>query len=136
MRISIITLAIAATLLAGCASSGVFNTAHLTNVELSEANYRVVATGVSGEASASYLIGISGARWTNMHTLALVRVGGEPLLYQAAFENLWENFAAEHGSVEGRRLALVNVRYDSDALNLLVFTQPKVSIRADVVEFE
>jgi hypothetical protein len=29
----------------------------------------------------------------------------------------------------------VNVRFDSDPLNLFVVTRPKVSIRADVVEF-
>jgi hypothetical protein len=37
--------------------------------------------------------------------------------------------------VEGERLALVNVRYDVSALNLLLYTQPTVTVRADVVEF-
>jgi hypothetical protein len=62
-------------------------------------------------------------------------VDGTGLLYKEAVENLWANFADEHGSPEGRRLALVNVRYDTDNLNLLVYTKPKVSIRADIVEF-
>ena len=34
-----------------------------------------------------------------------------------------------------RTLALVNIRFDSDALNLLVYTRPRISVRADVVEF-
>ncbi|MEM1128322.1 MAG: DUF6567 family protein [Bacteroidota bacterium] len=128
-------LALSALLLSGCVSTGVFTSANVTNVELSEGNYTIVATNVSGEASATYLLGASGSVRAEMTTLALVRVGGEPLLYQAALDDLWQNFEAEHGAPEGRRLALVNVRFDSDALNLLVVTQPRVSIRADVVEF-
>jgi hypothetical protein len=30
---------------------------------------------------------------------------------------------------------LVNLRYDTDALNLLFYTKPTVSIVADVIEF-
>ena len=136
MRLRATTLAVAALLLSGCVSTGVFNSSHLTNVQLTEANYTVIATSLSGEASASYILGASAAFGTEMQTLALLRVGGDKLLYQAAFDDLWRNFEAEYGPVEGRRLALVNVRYDSDALNLILFTRPEVSIRADVVEFE
>ena len=53
-----------------------------------------------------------------------------------ALENLWTNFEAEHGPVVGRNLALVNVRYDSDAANyLLLYSKLWVSVRADVIEF-
>ena len=69
------------------------------------------------------------------NTLALVRVSGTGMIYKEALENLWKNFEATNGAIEGRRLALVNVRYDSDALNLFVYTRPKIMIRADVVEF-
>ena len=112
MRIRFVLVLVAALSLSGCIASGVFNTAHLTNVQLTEGNYRVVATNVSGEASAGYLLGVSATLNTEMRTLALARVSGEDLLYQAAFANLWENFEAEHGPVDGRRLALVNVRYE------------------------
>jgi hypothetical protein len=70
-----------------------------------------------------------------MGTLALARVQGEGALYRQALQNLWANFRAEHGDVEGRDLALVNVRFDGDALNLILYTRPTVSVRADVVEF-
>jgi hypothetical protein len=136
MRLRFTILAVLALLLSGCASTGVFNASHLTNVQLTEGNYSIIATNVSGEASASYILGASGAFGTEMRTIALARVGGDGLLYRAAFEDLWQNFEAEYGSADGRHLALVNVRYDSDALNLLLFTRPEVSIRADVVEFE
>ena len=71
-----------------------------------------------------------------MKTFALIRVEGEGLLVKAALEDFWGNFEKQYGDVEGRNLAIVNVRYDSDALNvLLLYTKPKISIRADVVEF-
>jgi hypothetical protein len=62
-------------------------------------------------------------------------VSGSGQLYGAALEDLWSSFAAEHGSPEGRKLALTNVRSDTDALNLLLYTSSTVTIRADVVEF-
>jgi hypothetical protein len=62
-------------------------------------------------------------------------VSGSGQLYGAALEDLWSSFAAEHGSAEGRTLALTNVRSDTDALNLLLYTSSTVTIRADVVEF-
>jgi len=136
MRYTIWLIVVASLLLTGCVSAGSFQSAHLTNVELTEANYSIVATNVSGEATASYILGLSAGWGPQSTTFALARVGGDPLLYRAAFEDLWANFEAEHGSTEGRQLALVNVRYDADALNLIVFTQPKISIRADVVTFE
>lgn len=121
--------------LSGCASTGAFDTAHLTEVQLSEANYDLVATNVTGKAAAAYLIGASGIVYGQMQTIALVRVSGSGLIYGEAIENLWENFQEQHGEAEGRTLALVNVRYDTDALNLILYTRPMVSVRADVVEF-
>lgn len=91
---------------------------------------------MAGEASAAYVLGVSGAVGNEMRTLALARVGGERRLYEAAFADLWASFEAAEGPAVGRRLALVNVRYDADALNLVLYTEARVAIRADVVEFE
>ncbi len=122
--------------LAGCVSTGTFPSANVTNVELTEANYEVVATNVEGRASAGYILGLSGGfGLSQMQTLALVRVDGPDALYGAALQDLWENFRAQYGEVEGRNLALVNVRFDGDAVNALVYTRPQITIRADVVEF-
>jgi hypothetical protein len=124
-------------MLTGCASTGQFDSVNMTNVDLSERNYRIIAKNVSGKASAAYLIGFSMATGSEMRTLAFFRVEGDGLLYRVALEELWLNFEQEHGSVEGRALALVNVRYDSDAQNILgLYTKPQISIRADVIEFE
>lgn len=122
--------------LTGCVSVGSFSSANVTNVELAEANYEVVATNVQGRASAGYILGFSGGfGLSQMQTLALVRVDGPGALYGAALQNLWDNFRAQYGEVEGRNLALVNVRFDSDAVNAIVYTRPQITIRADVVEF-
>jgi hypothetical protein len=135
-RIHLLLATLVPILLTGCASSGMFPSAHLTEVHLAEGNFSVVATNVSGEAQAGYLIGLSAALYTEMRTVALARVSGTGQLYSDAVQDLWRNFEAENGPVAGRRLALVNVRFDSEALNLLVYTRPRVFVRADVVEFE
>jgi hypothetical protein len=121
--------------MAGCASTGAFIAANVTGVELSEPNFKVVATGVSGESEANYLFGLSFSAGTITNTMALIRVGGTGQLYKEALEQLWQNYEKDHGSAVGKKLALVNVRYDSDILNLLVYTQVKYFIRADIVEF-
>ena len=124
------------TMLIGCVSTGKFNSTNLTNVELSQDNFRVIATNVYGEASSHYLLGLSFAQGGETQTVALISLGGDRLLYKVALENLWRNFEQTHGNVEGRSLALVNVRFDSEALNVLIFyTRPKISVRADVIEF-
>lgn len=130
-------LAVAASVLVlgGCASSGMMAAGNLTNVDLGDGDYRVVATDVGGEATAHYVLGISAPYWFQTVAVAVARVGGSEFLYRAALADLWRNFEAEHGSVEGRSLALVNLRFDFEALNLLVYTRPTVSVRADVVEF-
>ena len=68
-------------------------------------------------------------------TIAVARVSGSGMIYGDALQNLWDNFADANGPVEGRNLALVNVRYDTDALNLILYTSPTVFVYADVVEF-
>ena len=119
----------------GCATTGAYNTANLTEVQLSEANYEMVATNVKGEASTGYVIGVSGGVYRQMQTVALFRVSGSGMIYGDALKNLWDNFRKKHGETKNRDLALVNVRYDTEALNLLVYTKPTVAVRADVVEF-
>ncbi len=69
-------------------------------------------------------------------TLALFRASGEEVLVNRAMEDLWASFEADYGPAAGRKLALVNVRFDSDAANYLGFySEQKVTIRADVIEF-
>jgi ABC-type transporter Mla MlaB component len=119
----------------GCATSGFLAAGHLTEVQLSAPNYRIVAVDVSGEAEAAYILGLSASLGPEMRTIALARVSGTGQLYREALADLWRNFEQQHGPVTHRRLALVNLRFDSEALNLLVYTRPRIYVRADVVEF-
>lgn len=120
----------------GCTNSGAFLSANQTIVNLNEGNYAVTATNVSGESEAAYILGISYATGLTANTLAIARIEGTGRLYAEALENLWENYETDHGMISDRKLALSNVRYDSDILNLLVYTKIKINIRADVIEFE
>ena len=120
---------------AGCGQAGLFASTNLTQVELSEPNYKIVATGVSGEAKASYLIGITVSSGPVTNSVSLKRLKGTGKLYQEALDNLWAQFATEHGAVEGRRLALINVRYDANTRNFVLYSDVVLSVRADVVEF-
>ncbi len=123
-------------LLYGCSTSGMFTSANLTNVQLQQANYKIVAANISGTAEAGYLIGVSFGTGPMTNTMALVRVSGTGMLYKEALENLWKNYEDKYGKVEGDKLALINVRYDTDALNLFLYTSAKIYIRADVIRFE
>ena len=130
-------LLLASLVLTGCINSGAFYSASLTNVELSEPNYRVVATNLQGQADAGYLFGVSGSQGGFATTFALFRVAGDGLLYKSAIENLWSGFEASHGAIGNRRLALINVHFDADASNYLgIYSKSMVSVRADIIEFE
>lgn len=132
----LLILFVALPVLSGCVSSGALYSANVTNVDLRAGNFEVVATDVSGSAQAEYILGFSGAFGPEVRTFALFRIEGSGLLYREAIADLWQNFASEHGSPEGRAVGLVNVRYDSDAVNVLgLYTRPQLHVRADVVEF-
>ncbi len=120
---------------AGCSTAGMFVSGNLTDVQLQSGNYTIVARGVTGEAKAAYLFGVSVPMGMTTNTFAVARVDGTGMLYKEAMDNMWKNFESAHGPAEGKRLALINVHYDTDALNLVIYTQPKVTVRADVVEF-
>ncbi len=123
-------------LLYGCSTSGMFTSANMTNVQLRQANYKIVAANISGESEAGYIIGVTFPAGPLTQTLALARVNGTGMLYQEALSNLWKNYEEKYGKIEGDKLALINVRYDTDALNLFLYTSAKIYIRADVIRFE
>ncbi|MBT3345849.1 MAG: hypothetical protein HN712_16845 [Gemmatimonadetes bacterium] len=131
----LITVCLAAVGLSGCAQTGQFVASNVTTVELSEPNYEIVAAGVSGEAKAGYLFGVSFSNGPQSGSVSLARISGTGQLYKEAMEQLWKNFEKEHGPVEGRHLALANIHYDSDSTNLLLYSDITLAIRADVIEF-
>jgi hypothetical protein len=136
-RSLVISLIITASILSiqGCSTGGMFVSGHVTDVQLQKNNFKIVARDVSGEAQAGYLFGASMSVGMTTNTFALFRISGTGSMYKEALENLWKNVEATCGPVEGKKIALINVRYDAEALNLFVYTQPKIVVRADVVEF-
>ncbi|HZY78913.1 MAG TPA: DUF6567 family protein [Cyclobacteriaceae bacterium] len=133
VTIMIFALAI---LVGGCASTGLTASSHITNVQLTNPNFRVVATNVSGEASSKGVLGVSYGFGIATTQLAIIPLTEDRMLYKNAIKNFWSNFEATHGSVSDRKLALVNVRYDSESLNLFFYTKVTTVVVADVVEFQ
>lgn len=121
--------------LGGCSTGGAFITHNATSVELSEANFNIVARDLEGYSTASYVFGVTYSMGNVSNTLALARVGGTAKLYDEAIKSIWEKYKAEHGDTEGKKLALINIRADNDMLNLLLYTQTELYLTADVVEF-
>jgi len=120
----------------GCGSAGIFSEGNVTDVKLSQDNYTIVARDVSGESKAAYILGFTSTTGMSTSINALFKIDGTSTLYADAINNLWKNFEKVNGSIIGKKYALVNVRYDANALNLAVYTSVKVSVRADVIEFE
>ena len=102
-KATIAVLILGVVALSGCAQTGTFTAENLTTVELSEPNYEVVATGVSGTAKAGYLIGASFSDGAKSGSISLFPVSGTGHLYKKAM-GLWADFESKHGPVAGRRL--------------------------------
>ncbi len=133
--IVICSILISSLVLSSCSTGGMFAAGNLTDVQLQRGNFKIIERGLSGESTAGYLLGITTPLGAATNTIAIARVQGTGMLYKEALDNLWKNYEAVHGSTEGKKLALINVHYDSDVLNLLVYTQAKIMVSADVVEF-
>ncbi len=126
---------ISALLLTGCTTSGAFLSANQTQVNLEQANYTITAINVSGYSETAYVLGFSYSTGFTTNTFAAGRVEGTGMLYKEALEDLWTNYERDNGAINGKRLALTNIRYDTDILNLLIYTKVMINVRADVIEF-
>lgn len=122
-------------LISGCGTMGSFKANHVTVVELSQPNFNIVARGVQGSAMQGYLFGVSAPQISDIFTFGLIRVSGVEKPFDAAIKDLWNNYQEKYGDTEGKKLALINVRQDTETLNTLVYTEAKYFISADVVEF-
>jgi hypothetical protein len=120
----------------GCMSSGLTASTHRTDVQLSRANYRIVATNISGKASSDALFGASFGVGVAGNQVALIPLSSSRSLYQLAMKDMWASFETAHGAIGNRRLALVNFRYDSESLNAFIYTKVTVTVVADIIEFQ
>ena len=137
MRRILLVASIVALALTGlsCSNSGSIQN---ETVLIMNDQHSYVARGVSGTAGFEHILGFSGANGASNSTwtFALFRVGGTATPNQEAIKNLWDNFEKEYGPINGRNLSLVNIQYDSEVLNLGLYTSTDIIIHADVVEFK
>ena len=113
-----------------------FVASNSTEVQLKEGNYTIVAKNVTGTSEISYLIGASYSWGIATNSVGIIPLDRNKMIYKEARESLWDNFEKQGESIEGRSLALINIQYDSNTTNFLVYTKASVSITADIIEFE
>ena len=102
-------------ILAGCASVGTMPHITGTQTDLSRKNFRVIKSAARGVDSGFSLLGI---------------IPFKSPSYANAMADLHQNV-----EMEGKATALVNVAQDHSSLYLILFSIPKITITADVIEF-
>lgn len=123
-------------IISGCGNSGAFIASNSTEVQLSEGNYHIVAKNVTGSAKSAFILGGSHSWGIATQSFGLIPLEGSKTLYKDAREALWTTFEEEYTSVEGKKLALVNIQYDAATTNYILYTHAEITITADVIEFE
>ena len=102
----------------GCAMSrGSMDQSQGTGVSLKENNYKMVKAGAKGESSGCYLLGI-------IPIVSPSYADAKVSLYKSVDQPL-----------EGRSVAMANTTQDHSVLYLVLFSIPKLTVTADIVEF-
>lgn len=116
-KIGILLLVLA--FLFGCRPSmGRFNQSTGTGVNLSKDNYKVIKASAIGESHGFNFLGI----------IPIVSPS-----YADAKKALYDSIGED---VRGKSLALANQTEDRSTLYLILFSIPKLTISADVIEFQ
>ena len=102
--------------LAACSSNNIRPNASGTQVDLSKMNYRVVHANAIGSSAGFKILGF----------IPIVSPS-----YTSAMSDLYK----EAGAVEGRAQALANFAHEDSNLYFLLFSIPRLKVRADVIEF-
>jgi hypothetical protein len=106
-------------LLTGCVtSSGYMNEQTNTAVSLSRSNYKVVKASAKGCSRGFYLLGFI------------------PIVSPAYGDAKADLYEGTNEKLEGRAIALANQTTDRSTLYLILFSIPKLTITADIVEFK
>jgi hypothetical protein len=104
--------------LSGCASKGELRGQTTgTGVSLAENNYKLIKAGAKGRSSGFRLLGL---------------IPFSNPTYANAKESLYESVGEP---LTGRAIALANQTEDRSTIYLLLFSIPKVTLTADVIEF-
>jgi len=108
---------IVAGMISSCANVGTFPSTTLsTSVDLRKSNFRIIKSNAIGKSSGFILF------WF----IPIVQP-----TYTGAMSDLYE----KAGVAEGRAQALVNVTQENSKLSLLLFSIPRLTVRADIIEF-
>jgi hypothetical protein len=116
MKVIIYALLILLLAFGGCSGKGVFKVSSGTQVDLSRKNYRVVKSNAVGTSSGFRLLGI---------------IPFASPSYTSAMSDLYKDAKVQDGSAN----ALVNVTQEESGLYLILFSIPKLTVRADIIEF-
>ena len=101
----------------GCSSTGGNSGQTGTQVQLTQNNYKVISAGATGKSFGFKLLGI----------LPIVSPN-----YADAKQDLYKSVGVP---LTGKAVALANQTEDRSTLYLILFSVPRVTITADVVEF-
>ncbi|MGA2786571.1 MAG: DUF6567 family protein [Verrucomicrobiota bacterium] len=116
--LSIAACSVFMAILTGCANVGEIKGGHTdTSVTLAGKNYKVVQAGVIGHSSGFRLLGL----------IPIVSPN-----YANAKASLYKSIKEP---ITGRAVALANETEDRSLLYLILFSIPRVTITADVIEF-
>ena len=114
---SIALCALSLALLTGCSSEGEFRQSTGTSVALAGNNYKIIKTGATGRSSGFRFLGI-------LPITSPTHSGAKASLYESLGIPL-----------TGRSVALANATEDRSSLYLILFSIPRITVTADVVEF-
>lgn len=116
-KLRFLTVCFVALFVASCSSTGSMLQSTGTAVSLQGNNYKVIRTGAKGESSGFYLLGI----------IPIVSPN-----YADAKANLYYSTGE---LLEGRSIALANQTQDRSTLYLILFSVPRITVTADIIEF-
>jgi len=102
----------------GCASTGEFRgQGTAASVSLEKKNYRIIKVAAKGESSGFKLLGL---------------IPFASPTYSEAKESLYESI---NQPLEGRAIALVNQTEDRSYMYFILFSIPKITLTADIIEY-
>lgn len=136
MKKAIFALGLATLSLVSCTTSNIHQSLGQPEIKLAQGNYRVVATQLTGSS-----IGFHAATFlpTNATDIRAALQGGplggfpvKSASESAALDEMYRNA----GDLRGRATAFVNLRTEVSGLNCLLFSFPKVTVKADLIEFD
>ena len=104
----------------GCATRGLLPTEHVTNVNLERKNFEIVQTNVIGTDTGFVLF-----------DLFKFGIPINPCSLTEAMKDMYESARI----TTGEPVALANVAKEYRYFNLILFSLPRVAIRADVIKF-